>query len=185
MTGVSGLSLGISGRVLIGVVCGRPPVQPIYEPPAFLDIEGLRSGRQPCLRKLAQSRFVVCASPKYLKRHGAPQRPGDLRNHNCLTFNFRRSRAGWPFRQKGRDIEPLISGNLQVNNGETMKQLVLEGVGVARLHFAKAKKPEPTEHRRECIAIRKLVARFSSIFSTIAGSFLVLELPWHEPDDHG
>jgi len=108
-------------------------VQPIYEPPAFLDIEGLRSGRQPCLRKLAQSRFVVCASPKYLKRHGAPQRPGDLRNHNCLTFNFRRSRAGWPFRQKGRDIEPLISGNLQVNNGETMKQLVLEGVGVARL----------------------------------------------------
>jgi DNA-binding transcriptional LysR family regulator len=84
-------------------------------------------------RKLAQSRRVVCASPKYLKRHGMPTTPADLLNHNCLSFNFRRSRAGWPFRQKGREIEQLVSGNLQVNNGESMKQIVLEGVGIARL----------------------------------------------------
>lgn len=84
-------------------------------------------------RKLAQSRRVVCAAPSYLKRRGAPQVPGDLQNHNCLTFNFRRSRVGWPFRHKRRDIDQPVSGNLRVNNGETMRQLVLEGVGVARL----------------------------------------------------
>jgi DNA-binding transcriptional LysR family regulator len=84
-------------------------------------------------RKLAQSRRVVCASPKYLKRHGTPTTPADLQKHNCLAFNFRRSRTGWPFRQKGREVEQLVSGNLQVNNGESMKQVVLEGVGIARL----------------------------------------------------
>jgi DNA-binding transcriptional LysR family regulator len=84
-------------------------------------------------RKLAQGRRVVCASPDYLKRHGTPQVPADLSKHNCLTFNFRRSRIGWPFRHKRREFEQPVSGNLLVNNGETMRQIVLSGVGIARL----------------------------------------------------
>jgi DNA-binding transcriptional LysR family regulator len=43
--------------------------------------------------------------------------------------------------QKRRDIEQLVSGNLQVNNGETMRQAVLDGLGIARLgrwHVAEA-----------------------------------------------
>jgi DNA-binding transcriptional LysR family regulator len=84
-------------------------------------------------RKLAQSRRVVCAAPDYLKRHGIPQVPADLAKHNCLTFNFRRSRIGWPFRHKRREFEQPVSGNLLVNNGETMRQIVLSGVGIARL----------------------------------------------------
>jgi DNA-binding transcriptional LysR family regulator len=84
-------------------------------------------------RKLGQSRRVVCAAPSYLKHNRTPTTPGDLQHHNCLTFNFRRSRVGWPFRIKGRDLELSIAGNLQVNNGETMRQVTLAGVGVARL----------------------------------------------------
>jgi DNA-binding transcriptional LysR family regulator len=84
-------------------------------------------------RKLAQSRRVVCAAPGYLKHNGTPMTPQDLQHHNCLTFNFRRSRLGWPFRHKGRTIEQPVGGNLQVNNGETMRQVALAGVGVARL----------------------------------------------------
>lgn len=84
-------------------------------------------------RKLAHSRRVVCASPDYLKRRGVPQTPADLRHHNCLTFNFRRSRLGWPFRHKRREFEQPVSGNLLVNNGESMRQIALSGAGIARL----------------------------------------------------
>jgi DNA-binding transcriptional LysR family regulator len=84
-------------------------------------------------KKLGQSRRVVCAAPSYLKLNGTPKSPSDLREHNCLTFNFRRSRIGWPFRYKGRYFEQPVAGNLQVNNGETMRQLALAGVGIARL----------------------------------------------------
>jgi DNA-binding transcriptional LysR family regulator len=84
-------------------------------------------------RKLAQSRHVVCASPDYLKRRGTLQTPADLAHHNCLTFNFSRWRSRWPFRHKRRDFEQPVSGNVQVNNGETMRQIVLEGAGIARL----------------------------------------------------
>jgi len=84
-------------------------------------------------RKLGQSRRVVCAAPGYLARKGTPKSPDDLQHHDCLTFNFRRSRIGWPFREKRRDLEIPVSGSVQVNNGETMRQMVLAGVGIARL----------------------------------------------------
>lgn len=56
-------------------------------------------------RKLGQSRRIVCAAPAYLKRKATLEKPEDLRGHDCLTFNFRRSRTGWPFRVRGKDIE--------------------------------------------------------------------------------
>ena len=84
-------------------------------------------------RKLGQSRRVVCASPAYIARRGRPETPADLEGHDCLTFNFRRARPSWPFRCAGRDIEQPVSGSLVVNNGETMKQMALEGGGIARV----------------------------------------------------
>jgi DNA-binding transcriptional LysR family regulator len=84
-------------------------------------------------RKLGQSRRVVCASPAYLARHGTPATPEALAGHNCLGFNFRRWRDGWPFRRDGRAIEQAVLGNLLANNGETVRQMALAGAGIARL----------------------------------------------------
>ncbi|MBG1231806.1 LysR family transcriptional regulator [Aestuariivirga litoralis] len=84
-------------------------------------------------KRLGQSRRVICASPAYLKRKGTPMQPKDLREHDCLTFNFRRANAAWPFREKGTRIDQPISGNLQVNNGETLKQMILAGAGIGRV----------------------------------------------------
>src|SRR5258705_5598256 len=37
-------------------------------------------------KKIAPANRVVCASPAYLKQHGVPQHPNDLRAHACLTY---------------------------------------------------------------------------------------------------
>jgi DNA-binding transcriptional LysR family regulator len=50
-----------------------------------------------------------------------------------VTFNFKRLQSSWPFRADGRDFELSVTGNLQVNNGETMRQMALRGAGIARL----------------------------------------------------
>ncbi|MER9420482.1 LysR substrate-binding domain-containing protein [Mesorhizobium sp. M0306] len=84
-------------------------------------------------RKLGHSRRVVCAAPHYIARYGRPATPADLERHDCLTFNFRRTRPSWPFRFEGKDVGQPVTGSLVVNNGETMKQMVLAGAGVARL----------------------------------------------------
>jgi DNA-binding transcriptional LysR family regulator len=84
-------------------------------------------------RKLGQSRRVICAAPAYLAKHGRPTAPGDLAQHECLTFNFRRGVQSWPFRIAGEMVEQPVSGRYVVNNGETMKHLTLAGAGIARL----------------------------------------------------
>lgn len=92
-------------------------------------------------RKVGQSRRIVCAAPAYLEKHGTPAIPADLQRHNCILFNFRRSRVGWPFRDGDREFELTVSGNALVNNGETARALALDGVGIARLggfHVAEA-----------------------------------------------
>lgn len=37
-------------------------------------------------RRIAQSRFVVCAAPSYWVGNGVPRRPKDLERHVCLLF---------------------------------------------------------------------------------------------------
>ncbi len=92
-------------------------------------------------RKLLASRRVVVGAPSYFARHGVPDCPGDLGRHNCLNFNFRRNLEEWPFveRRGGGDGACAVHrslpvhGNFQANNGETVRQLALAGLGIARL----------------------------------------------------
>lgn len=84
-------------------------------------------------RKLASSRKVVVAAPSYLKNHPVPQAPAELQEHNCLNFNFRRSLDEWPFVVAGKLVHLAVDGEIQTNNGETMRQLTLQGLGVSRL----------------------------------------------------
>lgn len=84
-------------------------------------------------RKIGESALITVASPSYLARRGSPASPSALSDHDCLTFNFRRSRSGWKFRRGGRTFEQPVSGRLQVNSGETMRAMALAGAGIARL----------------------------------------------------
>ncbi len=75
----------------------------------------------------------IVASPNYLERHGTPQTVADLDSHQCLGFNFQRTTPVWPFQEKGRLIDRRVHGPLLANNGETVRRMALQGVGLARL----------------------------------------------------
>lgn len=84
-------------------------------------------------RILGSSRRAVVASPAYLQRHGVPETPGDLANHRCFNFNFRRSRDEWPFTVDHHTQYLAVRGDILTNNGETMRQLTINGLGISRL----------------------------------------------------
>lgn len=86
-------------------------------------------------RKLLESRRVIVASPTYIASKGQPATPDDLDHHNCLTFNFRPTAEGWSFRDPhaGSVFVKPVFGNLQANNGPTVRSLCLAGVGLARV----------------------------------------------------
>jgi len=102
-------------------------------------------------RKLTEGGRVVVAAPAYLERHGTPLHPDDLVRHNCLTFNFHRPATSWPFRDTadGPVYSQPVSGNFQGNNGTTVRQLCLAGLGLCRLGAF---------HVREDLAAGRLVA---------------------------
>lgn len=84
-------------------------------------------------RKLGETGRVVLASPEYLARAGVPQTPADLDQHNCLDFSFRRFESGWPFCQQQQVYFRQVRGNVIANNGETLVELALQGVGITRV----------------------------------------------------
>ena len=92
-------------------------------------------------RKLLETRRVLVATPGYLASHGVPETPDDLDRHNCLDFNFRRARDGWPFidpasgPESGNVVFRPVSGNMLVNSGVMMRQVCLAGIGIGRIGY--------------------------------------------------
>ena len=80
--------------------------------------------------KLMMNRKIICASPQYLAKHGAPQSPQDLLQHNCLVFG---ENSVWKFKHKTKKtITELrdMKGSVKCDNGEIIKELTLAGLGI-------------------------------------------------------
>lgn len=84
-------------------------------------------------RRIGETGQVVVASPAYLERHGTPQQPEDLLQHNCLRFNFRRAEPNWPFIREGQGFSLKVCGNIECSSGEALAQLAREGAGITRI----------------------------------------------------
>ena len=83
-------------------------------------------------RPLFTSYRKIIASPEYLTRHGIPQKPQDLQDHLCLGFTEPVSLNTWPISCcDGQLME--VSCAIASNSGETLKQLCLDGNGIACL----------------------------------------------------
>lgn len=85
-------------------------------------------------RKILQCDRVIVGAPAYLAAHGIPRHPGELDAHNCMTLSQMRNFDHWPFRlPSGQAVEQPVSGTFQTNNGPTLRQLCLAGVGLGRM----------------------------------------------------
>ena len=84
-------------------------------------------------RKLAPVHRKMVATPDYFERHGVPQTPEDLNNHNCLTYTYFNPQDPWRLRGPDGDISVRASGNLRVNDDDALAEAVLRGLGLALL----------------------------------------------------
>lgn len=82
--------------------------------------------------RLASDRMVICASPDYLQRHGTPQRPADLERHNCVLYSYSSAGSEWLLRDAHGEHAIRVSGRVRANNGDLLKQLAVDGIGVVR-----------------------------------------------------
>jgi DNA-binding transcriptional LysR family regulator len=87
------------------------------------------------VRLLGQVRWVLCASPAYVKRMGIPRTPDDLEDHDCVAFTGMTPIPNrWSFaRAGGRRRSVAVRARFVVNDGRAAIEAALAGVGVVRL----------------------------------------------------
>jgi DNA-binding transcriptional LysR family regulator len=79
---------------------------------------------------LGKIRRVVCASPAYLAKHGAPKSPQDLATHQCVSFEHLTSAHEWRFQIEGAEVAVPVQPRLVVNTAEAAIDAAIAGTGI-------------------------------------------------------
>lgn len=79
-----------------------------------------------------QNRPVLCASPAYLARHGRPETPTDLLQHNCLCHALSDTlHDRWTFHREGETVTVEVAGDRQCKDGDVTRRWAVAGRGIA------------------------------------------------------
>jgi DNA-binding transcriptional LysR family regulator len=82
-------------------------------------------------RQVATTRYVLCASPAYLKKHGTLKKPADLTSHRYITHSMRTPNNVIQFDENHKIIvDPILS----LNDSQAMRECAIQGLGIVRLH---------------------------------------------------
>jgi len=85
-------------------------------------------------RKVLESQAVLVASPDYLRRRGAPQKPEDLFQHDCLRIKPLGGRLKtwklWCALDPDQPVELDIKAVVWANHTSTLLEAALDGVGI-------------------------------------------------------
>jgi DNA-binding transcriptional LysR family regulator len=81
-------------------------------------------------QQIAPCRRLVCAAPEYWREHGMPSSPAELASHNGLIIGGQRR---WTFARAGLEQTVRMQGRFAASMGEVVRQMALDGHGVALL----------------------------------------------------
>lgn len=86
--------------------------------------------------ELSRSQTLLVSTQAYLARHGTPQHPADLADHDCLAYLRDGGKPIWTFerqvrRQPKETVAVTVSGHFRANNSEVLRDVVLSGAGMA------------------------------------------------------
>ncbi|GAA5175755.1 LysR family transcriptional regulator [Niveibacterium umoris] len=86
-------------------------------------------------RRFDWQQLMLVASPDYLATQGTPGKVGDLATHTGILFRMPTSGRNrpWQLREGPREITLEPTHRIQVNDGEGMVALVLQGLGLGQI----------------------------------------------------
>ncbi|MCG7600939.1 LysR family transcriptional regulator [Halomonas sp. McH1-25] len=81
-------------------------------------------------RRLMPMPRHVYAAPSYLKRHGVPRHPDELRMHRCLHYSLQRGGPSWTFIVDGKLQRYRFQPVMTCNNGRALAEAASRGMGL-------------------------------------------------------
>jgi len=81
-------------------------------------------------RKIAPIKLSLYASPEYLKTHGTPKTPPELKDHNFLKYGISDTNT-WKIEDAdGHEHSIKIDANITANNGDFLNDMAIAGNGI-------------------------------------------------------
>jgi DNA-binding transcriptional LysR family regulator len=96
---------------------------------------GIRFGALPdnrlSARKILSNRRFLCASPAYIRKHGAPQTPEELAQHRCILHRQNDDAyASWRLHKGRKSVTVKVRGAVSSNDGDVVLGWALDGHGI-------------------------------------------------------
>lgn len=81
-------------------------------------------------KRLASTRIVLCASPRYLEANGVPKHPSELAEHAVIAYRYWSTGDEWLFDGPTGRVSVRTKPIMHSNNGDTCRAMALEHRGV-------------------------------------------------------
>lgn len=82
------------------------------------------------VRRLAATRRILAASPRYLAKHGRPKALEDLQQHQLLIYTHANNPNELRFTRDGTTTTLQVKGLLESNDGQILRAAALDGLGI-------------------------------------------------------
>ncbi len=82
------------------------------------------------VRRLAETKRVLAASPQYLQRHGTPRSPDELSQHRLLIYNLANTPYSLKFTRNGAVTTVPVQPFLEANDGQVLRAAALKHLGI-------------------------------------------------------
>ena len=82
------------------------------------------------VRRLAETKRVLAASPQYLQRRGTPRTPDELPQHSLLIYNLANQPHELRFTRNGAVTLLPVQGLLEANDGQIIRAAALKHHGI-------------------------------------------------------
>lgn len=84
-------------------------------------------------RSLGDCGLFLFSSQEYLKARGTPQKPVDLKNHDCLVMSDRLDNNQWTLSMGDITQRLSLTPRASVNDFTTLRRMIADGAGIAIL----------------------------------------------------
>ena len=81
-------------------------------------------------RQLTSTRMILCASPEYLRRHGAPAHPSEIANHAVFSYTLLAMGEQWEFEGPDGPVSVKVAPRMRTNSGDTCCAAALQHQGI-------------------------------------------------------
>ena len=82
------------------------------------------------IRRIAETRRVLAASPGYLAEHRAPRTPEELLDHKMLNYVYAVNPSELAFTKAGETRRVKVKSLLDANDGQILRTAALAGMGI-------------------------------------------------------